>query len=133
MLIGTAGLAVIYVTLGAFYRIHLQGWPMLILVLAAIACYAMSLAPVTWVVIAEIFPNRVRGVAVSMAVTSLWIACFILTYTFPALNAALSTAGVFWTYAGICLGGLLFLYLRLPETRNRSLEEIETSMRAGTL
>jgi sugar porter (SP) family MFS transporter len=133
LLIGTAGLAVIYATLGAFYRIHLQGWPMLILVLAAIACYAMSLAPVTWVVIAEIFPNRVRGVAVSMAVTSLWIACFILTYTFPALNAALSTAGVFWTYAGICVGGLLFLYLRLPETRNQSLEEIETSMRAGTL
>lgn len=132
LLTGVTGLALIYTVLGVFYRYHFQGPLMLILVLAAIACYAMSLAPVTWVVISEIFPNRIRGGAVSIAVTFLWIACFGLTYTFPLLNAALSTAGVFWTYAGICVAGLLFLYRRLPETRNRSLEEIETSMRAGT-
>lgn len=131
LLIGVSGLAVIYTILGTCYHRHLHGLPMLVLVLAAIACYAMSLAPVTWVVIAEIFPNRIRGAAVSIAVTSLWMACFLLTYTFPFLNAALSTAGVFWTYAGICLAGGLFLFFRLPETRNRSLEEIETSILAG--
>ena len=68
-----------------------------------------------------------------IAVTALWTACFILTYTFPLLNATLGAAGTFWTYAGICLGGLLFLYLRLPETRNRTLEEMETSLRTGKL
>ncbi|HUA93715.1 MAG TPA: sugar porter family MFS transporter [Terracidiphilus sp.] len=133
LLTGAAGLALIYIVLGAFYRLHLHGLPMLILVLAAIACYAMSLAPATWVVIAEIFPNRIRGSAVSIAVTFLWIACFVLTYTFPWLNAKLSTAGVFWTYAAICLVGLVYLLIRLPETRGRSLEEIETGLFTGKL
>jgi sugar porter (SP) family MFS transporter len=133
LLTGAAGLALIYIVLGAFYRLHLHGLPMLVLVLAAIACYAMSLAPATWVVIAEIFPNRIRGSAVSIAVTFLWIACFVLTYTFPLLNAALSTAGVFWTYAAICLAGLVYLIIRLPETKGRSLEEIETGLFAGKL
>lgn len=128
LLTGVCGLALIYTTLGLFYRLHLQGWPMLVLVLAAIACYAVSLAPATWVVIAEIFPNRVRSSAMSIAVTALWSACFLLTYTFPLLNAALGAAGTFWTYATICMAGLVFLYLRLPETRNRTLEEIETAL-----
>jgi len=131
LLIGIAGLVLIYAALGTCYHLHLHGPPMLALVLAAIACYAMSLAPVTWVVIAEIFPNRIRGAAVSIAVTCLWIACFLLTYTFPYLNAALSTAGVFWTYAGICLAGYFYLFFRLPETRNRSLEEIEARILTG--
>lgn len=129
LLAGVAGLTLIYTILGAFYSLHLQGWPMLVLVLAAIACYAMSLAPVTWVVIAEIFPNRVRGSAMSVAVTALWTACFLLTYTFPLLNAALGAAGIFWTYTAICIAGWGFLYLRLPETRGRTLEQIETDVR----
>jgi sugar porter (SP) family MFS transporter len=129
LLTGVAGLVVIYTVLGVFYRLHLQGKPMLFLVLAAIACYAMSLAPATWVVIAEIFPNRIRSSAMSIAVTALWTACFLLTYTFPLLNAALGAAGTFWTYAAICLGGLTFLYLRLPETKGRTLEEIEMNVR----
>ncbi len=131
MLTGLAGLTLVYTALGALYRLHSHGIPMLVLVLAAIACYAMSLAPVTWVVIAEIFPNRIRAEAVSVSVTALWIACFVLTYTFPLLNASISTAGVFLLYASICLAGLVFLYRRLPETRNRSLEEIETSLRGA--
>jgi SP family sugar porter-like MFS transporter len=131
MLTGVAGLTIIYAILGVFYRLHLHGVPMLVLVLAAIACYAMSLAPVTWVIISEIFPNRIRGAAVSIAVTTLWIACFALTYTFPLLNAAIGTSGVFLAYAIICVTGLLFLYRRLPETRHRSLEEIEASIRVA--
>jgi len=126
---GITSLVVIYVSLGALYRAHLQGLPILILVLAGIALYSMSLGPVTWVVIAELFPNRIRGSAMSVAITALWVACFVLTYTFPSLNAALGTAYVFWIYAVICLLGLLFLYLRLPETRGKTLEEIETSLR----
>jgi len=77
MLIGSGGLALICTLLGGLYRVHSHGPHMLILVLAAIGCYAMSLAPVTWVVISEIFPNKVRGAAMSVAVTALWIACFL--------------------------------------------------------
>lgn len=129
LLTGLFGLVLIYAVLGLLYRMHLQGKPMLVLVLAAIACYAMSLAPVTWVVIAEIFPNRVRSSAMSIAVTALWSACFLLTYTFPMLNAALGAAGTFWTYAAVCLAGAVFLGLRLHETKGKTLEEIETEAR----
>lgn len=101
---------------------------MLILVLAAIACYAMSLAPATWVVISEIFPNRIRGEAMAVAITALWSACFVLTYTFPILNAGLGPAGTFWTYASICLAGAIFLLLRLKETKGKTLEQIELDM-----
>lgn len=130
LLTGVCGLGMLYIILGALYHLHIHGRPMLILVLAAIACYAMSLAPATWVVISEIFPNRLRSGAVSIAVTSLWAACFLLTYTFPLLNARLGAAGTFWTYAAICLTGALFLFLRLPETKGKTLEEIEAGLRA---
>lgn len=122
LLTGLTGLVAIYVVLGLLYHAHMQGKPMLVLVLAAIACYAMSLAPATWVVIAEIFPNRVRSGAMAIAVTALWLACFVLTYTFPLLNAALGAAGTFWTYAAVCLAGAVFLGARLPETKGRALE-----------
>jgi SP family sugar porter-like MFS transporter len=125
MLLGTSGLAVIYTVLGFFYHQHSHGMPMLLLVVAAIGCYAMSLAPVTWVVIAEIFPSRIRGAAVSISVTALWVACFVLTYTFPLLNHAVGAAGTFWIYACICAIGFLYLVFNLPETKGKSLESIE--------
>jgi MFS family permease len=98
---------------------------MLVFVVAAIACYAMSLAPVTWVVISEIFPNRIRGAAMSVAVTALWTASFILTYTFPLFNHALGAAKTFWIYAAVCVMGFFFIKRRLPETKGKTLEEIE--------
>ena len=125
MLFGAAGLAAIYTAMGACYAAGVQGLPMLLLVLAAIGCYAMSLAPVTWVVISEIFPNRIRGAAMAVAVAALWLACFILTFTFPLLNERLGPAGTFWLYAAICVAGFVFIFLRLPETKGKTLEEIE--------
>jgi SP family sugar porter-like MFS transporter len=127
MLTGSAGLAVIYSLLGMGYYLHSRGVHMLVLVVAAIGCYAMSLAPVTWVVISEIFPNRIRGRAMSIAVTALWIASFILTYTFPLMNQGLGPAKTFWIYAGICVAGFIFIRARLPETKERTLEQIESS------
>ena len=97
-------------------------------VLGAIACYSFSLAPVTWVLISEIFPNRIRGAAVAVAVSALWIACFILTYSFPVLNRSLGPAMTFWVYSAICAAGFVFILLRVPETKGKSLEEIERSM-----
>jgi sugar porter (SP) family MFS transporter len=128
MLFGFAGLAAIYVVMGACYFLGVQGLPMLLLVLSAIACYSMSLAPVTWVVISEIFPNRIRGAAMAVAVAALWVACFILTYTFPILNATLGAAGTFLLYAAVCLFGLVYVFLKLPETKGKTLEEIEREL-----
>ena len=128
LLTGAAGLAVIYILLGFGYSLGVQGLPMLLIVLAAIGCYSMSLAPVVWVVIAEIFPNRIRGAAMSVAVASLWLACFILTYTFPILNAGLGPAKTFWVYAAICVAGYIFVRVKLPETKGKTLEEIEIEL-----
>jgi SP family sugar porter-like MFS transporter len=125
MLIGSGGLACIFAIVGIMYFFHLQGMPLLIMVVAAIACYAMSLAPVTWVLLSEIFPNRIRGIAMSVATFSLWAACFVLTYTFPLLNQLLKAAGTFWLYGFICVLGFWFILKRLPETKGKSLEEIE--------
>jgi sugar porter (SP) family MFS transporter len=130
MLFGSFGLAAVYGVLGLCYHAQVTDWPMLVLVLAAIACYAMSLAPVTWVIISEIFPNRIRGAAMSVAVMSLWLACFILTYTFPLLNKALGASGTFWLYGGICVLGGLFVIKKLPETKGKTLEEIEQELGA---
>jgi len=128
MLLGSAGLAALYTAMGFCYFSGVKGLPMLLLVLAAIGCYAMSLAPVAWVVISEIFPNRSRGAAMAVAVSSLWIACFVLTYTFPILNAKLGPAGTFWLYAAICVAGFLFIKLKLPETKGKTLEQIEREL-----
>jgi MFS family permease len=98
------------------------------LVLAAIALYAMSLAPVTWVVIAEIFPRQIRGEAISVATTALWIACFLLTYTFPVLNRGLGSAGTFGLYAGICAVGFVLIRWLLPETKGKRLKAIESDV-----
>jgi len=125
MLFGAGGLAGIFTILGSMYFFHIQGLPLLIMVVMAIACYAMSLAPVTWVILSEIFPNRIRGAAMSVATFSLWAACFILTYTFPLLNQLLKASGTFWLYGFICILGFWFIFKKLPETKGKSLEQIE--------
>ncbi|PXX21705.1 sugar porter family MFS transporter [Arenibacter sp. ARW7G5Y1] len=125
MLIGSIGLAVVYALLGSAYYFGFSGWPVLVLVITAIAIYAMSLAPLTWVVLSEIFPNRLRGVAMSIATFSLWVASFVLTFTFPILNKTLGSYGTFWVYSLICLIGFVFIKTKLPETKGKSLEEIE--------
>jgi SP family arabinose:H+ symporter-like MFS transporter len=128
MLMGAGGLAAIYAVVGSMYFFHIQGLPLLIMVVVAIACYAMSLAPVTWVVLSEIFPNRIRGLAMSIATFALWSACFVLTYTFPLLNLALKASGTFWLYGFICLLGFWFILKKLPETKGKSLEQIEKEL-----
>jgi len=128
LLAGFVGLAIIHLAIGGCYFAGVQGLPMLLLVLSAMACYAMTLAPVVWVVISEIFPNRIRGAAMAVAITSLWIACFILTYTFPLLNHRLGPGSTFWLYAAVCVVGFVFILLRLPETKGKTLEELEKEL-----
>ena len=128
MLIGSAGLTLIYLILGTCYYFEFSGWPMLLLVVLAIACYAMSLAPVVWVVLSEIFPARIRGMAMALSTLFLWIACFILTYTVPILNETAEASGTFWLYGLICLAGGLFIRIKLPETKGKTLGEIEKEL-----
>jgi SP family xylose:H+ symportor-like MFS transporter len=114
--------------LGVTYRVGTKGLLILLITLCTIACYALSLAPVTWVLISEIFPNRIRGLGVSISVSALWLASFLLTFTFPILNQGLGTAGTFWIYGAICMAGFLFVLARVPETKGKTLEEIESGM-----
>lgn len=125
MLIGAAGLAILYVIVAQMLGVQSQSvsW----FLLAAIGVYAMSLAPVTWVLISEIFPNKVRGEATSIAVLSLWAAYFILVFTFPVLFEKLQDKS-FYIYAGICAIGLLFIWRKVKETKGRTLEELENVM-----
>jgi MFS family permease len=125
MIFGCIAIALSHLAASFAYHAHLQGVWVLTLTLCAIACYALSLAPVTWVLISEIFPNRVRASAVSVVVASLWVASFVLTYTFPVLDRMLGTSGTFLIYGGICIAGALLVIFAVPETQGRSLEQIE--------
>ncbi len=128
MLLGCVGIGVSHLACSFAYAAHWPATAILILTLSAIGCYALTLAPVTWVLIAEIFPNRVRSQAVSAAVSALWLASFALTYTFPLLNKALGTGGIFRTYGVICLLGWALVFFFVPETKGRSLEQIERAL-----
>jgi SP family sugar porter-like MFS transporter len=128
MLLGSIGLTLIYAVLGSGYYMNVQGSIMVALVVLAIACYAVSLAPVVWVLISELFPNRIRGAAVSIAVFSLWAGSALLVYTFPILNQALGAHGTFWIYGGICAIGAAVTLAFVPETKGKSLEEIEQEL-----
>lgn len=125
MLFGCIGIGLSHLLSGMAYRAGWHGSAVLVLTLSAIACYALTLAPVTWVLISEIFPNRVRSQAVSVAVSALWIASFALTYTFPLINRVLGSSGVFLGYGAICMLGAAFIFAFVPETTGRTLEEIE--------
>ncbi|BBO33329.1 sugar porter family MFS transporter [Lacipirellula parvula] len=125
MLVGAAGLALINVALGTAYYTDQAGMVMVGLVIAAIAIYAMTLASVTWVVIAELYPTRIRGVAMSLTVFCLWAACGALTFTFPFLNRSLGAHGVFWLYGAMCAIGFAAIWNWLVETKGIPLEAID--------
>lgn len=128
MLSGALGLTLIYLCTGWAYHLGLKGVVPVALVVAAIACYCYSLAPVTWVILSELFPNRIRGAAMSVSVVALWLGNFLLSQTFPKMYQSLGLARCFWVYAAICFLGFLFIWKRLPETKGKTLEEIEREL-----
>jgi MFS family permease len=128
MLIGAGGLTCFYTLLGTGYYLHSTGIHMVFLIVISIGCYAMTLAPVTWVLISELFPNRIRGAAMSIAVLSLWIACTVVTWMFPYLLKMLGAHGSFWTFGGICVVGFIVIFKKLPETKGKTLENIEREL-----
>jgi sugar porter (SP) family MFS transporter len=129
MLIGSAGMAVCYGVIGfLFLTGHTDGFWMIASLLAAPAFFAFGLGPTVWVVISEIFPNRIRGVAMSVATFSLWSACYLLTLTFPIFVEQFNAANTFWLYAVICVAGVYIIHKYLPETKGISLEELEKKL-----
>jgi SP family arabinose:H+ symporter-like MFS transporter len=132
MLMGAGGLAGIYGLLGTMYFLDLKGVAVLIVILLAIACYSMTLAPITWVLLSEIFPNRIRGAALAVATFALWAASFILVYTFPFVNRALGTGGAIWVFGLVCIGGFIFIKSKVIETKGKSLEQIEKELVKGS-
>ena len=128
MLIGAGGLGLIYLILGTCYFLGLTGIMMVALVVIAISVYAMTLGPVTWTLLAEIFPHRIRGVAMAVCTFALWTGCCTLTFSFPSMNAALGSSGTFWIYSAICISAFIFLFRRLPETKGKSLEQLEREL-----
>ena len=128
MLLGTAALAIIYGLIGYCFNSNITGLRVVLLVLANVAFYSFTLAPVTWVLLSEIFPNRIRGVAMSISVLALWIGNFSLTFSFPTIKGNLGTARTFWMYGIICAVGFAFVLLMVPKTKGKSLEEIEREL-----
>ncbi len=130
MLLGCASVGAVHIALAIVYHLHLRGLPILLLTLCAIGCYAMTLAPVTWVLITEIFPNRIRARGVSAAVSALWASSFLLTFSFPALTRAFGQSGAFVVYGVTCMIGWVGVRALVPETKGRTLEQIEDTAAA---
>jgi MFS transporter, SP family, arabinose:H+ symporter len=105
----------------------INGWELLVGVLAYVGSFAFSMGVVGWVVISEIYPTRTRGRAMSVATAGVWGACYLVSLTFPALLARIGSAKTFWTYAAMCIVAILFVWRFVPETKGRTLEEIEKS------
>ena len=125
MLIGAGGLAVLYIIVVQMLAVKSTNVSWFLLM--AIGTYAMSLAPVTWVLISEIFPNKVRGAATSVAVLSLWAAYFVLVFTFPKLFEKMGD-NTFYIYAGVCAVGFAFVWFKVKETKGKTLEEVQTGI-----
>ena len=131
MLVGAVGMGLCLFAMGvAAYFQKIEGW-LLLCILGYIACFALSLGPVTWVILAEIFPTRVRGRALGMVTLCLWIADWVVTQTAPFLNKNeflvqyFHGAFAFWAYGAMCVLEVLFVWYFVPETKGKSLEEIE--------
>ncbi|HLT74900.1 MAG TPA: sugar porter family MFS transporter, partial [Ohtaekwangia sp.] len=111
-----------------FHFNFFEGFTLTFFVLAFIATYASTLAPVTWVLISEIFPTKIRGIALSVATGMLWVSCFALAYGFPVLIEWLSAPQTFFFFSAICLVYFFILVKYAPETKGKSLEQFETEI-----
>jgi len=126
LLIATFSMAIIYGLIGGCFFTGNTGTSVIVLALLNVMLYSLSLAPLLWVVLSEIYPNRVRGTAMSIGATSHWVANFLLTFSFPVIKETIGWANNFWLYGIVCLLGFIVLYRYLPETKGKSLEELET-------
>ncbi|MDX9868043.1 MAG: sugar porter family MFS transporter [Kiritimatiellia bacterium] len=131
LLLASAGMGVCLFAFSAVAYLQKTGPWALLLILGYIASFSIAMGPVVWVVLSEIFPNRVRGRALSVATFFLWIANYLVSQTFPVLNdhpflvKHFHHAFPFWVYGSLCVIALFFIWRWIPETKGRTLEEIE--------
>ena len=126
LLIGSTCMAVALGFVGYAFHVKMSGMPLLLGVLCYVGSFAFSMGVVGWVLVSEIYPTRLRGRAMSLATGAVWAACFAVSQTFPILKE-ISIAGTFWGYGVLCVVTFVFVLLFVPETKGRSLEEIERS------
>ncbi len=137
LIIGLIGMVVSLILLGVVFSLDstsgAAGLLATICLGLYIASFAISLGPVFWLMISEIYPLRIRGTAMSVASIANWGSNFLVALTFPILLATLGGAGSFWLFAVLGIVAWIFVYFRVPETKGRSLEEIEASFRGATV
>ncbi len=128
LLFGSAAMvpALIGVALCFHYR-YFDHYLVLVFMLLYVGAFGATLGAVTWVFLSEVFPNRIRGLAMAAATLALWLANFVVTYTFPIMTERLGTAATLLTYAGACALACAYTYYKVPETRGKTLEEIEAA------
>lgn len=133
LLIGTAVQALALGPIGWMFHEGISGAPLLAFVILFIAAFAMAMGPVGWLFCSEIFPNKIRGRAMSMAALTVWVSDYIVTQTFPMLkdNPAIGPAKTFWAYAIVSLISFVFVFAMVPETKGRTLEQIEKMWNSG--
>ncbi|MGH9490841.1 MAG: sugar porter family MFS transporter [Terriglobales bacterium] len=129
LIIGSAGMAASLFYVGYAFARHLTGLGVFIGVVVYIIFFAVSLGPVVWLMIAEIYPTKIRGAAMSLATCCEWGANFVVAVTFLSLLKAAGAADTFWIFAALSILGLLFCWLVIPETKSKSLEQIEEDFR----
>ncbi len=131
MIIGSLGMGLCLLILGLMAYFQQSALWVLVFILGYISCFALSVGPVTWVIISEIFPTRIRGRALSIATVFLWTANWVVSQTFPMLDEnqwltdRFHHGFSFWIYGSMCFILLVFMWRRVPETKGKSLEEIE--------
>ncbi len=125
LLITSAAMGISLVLLGAGFHFGLAPRWIFAFTLAYVGSFAVAMGPVVWVVLSEIFPTRTRGRAMGVATVTLWIACFAVSQTVPSMFKTLGQALTFWTYAVMCAVAFFFVIAFVPETKGKTLEEIE--------
>ncbi len=132
LLVGLSVQVVALALVGWMFHAGHQGLPLLLCIIGFIAAFAMALGPIPWILCSEIFPTKIRGRAMSVATFVIWTSCYIVAQTFPMLNDSreVGPAKTFWVYAAFSLVALVFVFGRVPETKGRSLEEIEAGWRS---
>ncbi|MCL5034402.1 MAG: sugar porter family MFS transporter [Bacteroidetes bacterium] len=126
LLVGAIGMIVSLFGIAiAFFTHHFAGYLILVLILLFIASFAVSIGPVAWVVIAEIFPNKLRSKAMSVAIVTLWTFTFLVSLTFPIILDRLGGGAAFTMFGVMCVLLLIYVIFKLPETKGKSLEELE--------
>ena len=135
LLVGVAGQIIGLAILGAAFQFQqLASFKSYVAIgglVIYVACFAFGLGPIFWLLISEIYPLKVRGAAMSAVTVTNWALNLVVAVTFLTLVGVLGHAGTFWLYGVIAIGAWVFLYLLVPETKGKTLEQIEEHWRSG--